>query len=122
MLTRAKRARALRALVDGMRSDALLFAVLLDGLTVEEDGAYAALGGLAQERYGPVQDAVHKRVQLGLADALLLELRALVVGKQFIVVYRAFAVVPHKVAEQDRACGDALELDEIVVAAAAASC
>ena len=99
----------------------LLLAVLLDGLAFEVDGADGALAGLAQKRYRPVQYAAHERVQLVLVDALLLGGGAAVVCEQFLGVHRPLPVAPHELAKQYRAHGDALDLDDAVIAAAAAS-
>lgn len=100
---------------------AYAFAVLLDGLVFEVDGADGALAGLAQKGYRPVQYAAHERVQLVLVDTLLLGGGAAVVCEQFLGVYHPLAVAPHELAEQYRARGDALDLDDAVVAAMAAS-
>ena len=56
-----------------------------------------------------------------LVDALLLGGGAAVVCEQFLGVHRPLSVAPHELAEQYRARGDALDLDDAVVAAAAAS-
>lgn len=95
--------------------------MLLDGLALEVDGADGALAGLAQKRYRPVQYASHERVQLVLVDALLLGGGAAVVDEQLLGVHRPLSVAPHELAEQYRARGDALDLNDAVVAAAAAS-
>ena len=60
-------------------------------------------------------------MQLILMDALLLRSGAAVVCEQFLGVYHPLAVAPHKLAEQYRTRGDALDFDDAVVAAAAAS-
>ena len=99
----------------------LLLAVLLDGLALEVDGADGALAGLAQERYRPVQYAAHERVQLILVDALLLGGGAAIVCEQLLGVHCPLSVATHELAEQYRACGDVLDFDDAVVAAAAAS-
>lgn len=99
----------------------LLLAVLLDGLAFEVDGADGALAGLAQKRYRPVQYAAHERVQLVLVDTLLLGGETAIVREQLLGVHRPLSVAPHELAEQYRARGDALDLDDAVVAAAAAS-
>ena len=99
----------------------LLLAVLLDGLAFEVDGADGALAGLAQERYRPVQYVAHKRMQLVLVDALLLGGGAAVVREQLLGVHRPLPVATHELAKQYRARGDALDFDDAVVAAAAAS-
>ena len=46
---------------------------------------------------------------------------AAVVCEQLLWIYRPLSVAPHELAEQYRARGDALDLDDAVVAAAAAS-
>lgn len=99
----------------------LLLAVLLDGLAFEVDGADGALAGLAQKRYRPVQYAAHERVQLVLVDTLLLGGETAIVREQLLGVHRPLSVAPHGLAEQYRARGDALDLDDTVIAAAAAS-
>ena len=80
-----------------------------------------ALAGLAQKGYRPVQYAVHERVQLVLVDTLLLRSGTAVVGEQFLRVHRPLPVAPHELAKQYRARGDALDLDDAVVAAATVS-
>ena len=99
----------------------LLLAVLLDGLAFEVDGADGALAGLAQKRYRPVQYAAHERVQLVLVDTLLLGGETAIVHEQLLGVHRPLPVASHELAKQYRARGDALDLDDAVVAAAAAS-
>lgn len=99
----------------------LLLAVLLDGLAFEVDGADGALAGLAQKRYRPVQYAAHERVQLVLVDTLLLGGGTAIVREQLLGIHRPLPVAPHELAEQYRTRGDALDLDDAVVAAAAAS-
>ena len=96
-------------------------AVLLDGLAFEVDGADGALAGLAQKRYRPVQYAAHERVQLVLVDTLLLGGETAIVREQLLGVHRPLPVASHELAKQYRARGDALDLDDAVVAAAAAS-
>ena len=95
--------------------------MLLDGLAFEVDGADGTLAGLAQKGYRPVQYAAHERVQFVLVDALLLGGGAAVVCEQFLGVHRPLPVAPHELAKQYRAHGDALDLDDAVIAAAAAS-
>ena len=95
--------------------------MLLDGLAFEVDGADGAMARLAQKGYRPVQYAAHERVQFVLVDALLLGGGAAVVREQLLGVHRPLAVAPHELAEQYRAHGDALDLDDAVIAAAAAS-
>ena len=65
--------------------------------------------------------AAHERVQLVLAGALLLGGGAAVVCEQLLGVHRPLSVATHELAEQYRARGDALDLDDAVVAAAATS-
>lgn len=60
-------------------------------------------------------------MQLILMDALLLEGGAAVVCEQLLGVHRPLSVAPHELAEQYRTRGDALDLDDAVVAAAATS-
>ena len=60
-------------------------------------------------------------MQLILMDALLLRSGTTIVCEQFLGVYHPLAVAPHELAEQYRTRGDALDLDDAVVAAAAAS-
>lgn len=89
---------------------AYAFAVLLDGLVFEVDGADGALAGLAQKGYRPVQCAAHERVQFVLVDALLLRSGAAVVCEQLLRVQRPLSVASHELAKQYRARGDALIL------------
>ena len=67
---------------------AYAFAVLLDGLAFEVDGADGILAGLAQEGYRPVKYAAHERAQFVLVDTLLLGGGAAVVGEQLLGVHR----------------------------------
>ena len=113
--------RSRQTLVNRIDGDVLLLAVLLDGLALEVDSADGALAGLAQEGYRPVQYAAHERMQLVLVDALLLGGGAAVVCEQLLWIHRPLSVAPHELAEEYRARGDALDLDDAVVAAAAAS-
>lgn len=54
-------------------------------------------------------------------DELLLGGGAAVVDEQLLGVHHPLSIAPHELAEQYRARGDALDLDDAVVAAAAAS-
>ena len=77
--------------------------------------------GSLKNGYRPVQYAAHERVQLVLVDALLLGGGTAVVCEQLLGVHRPLSVAPHEMAEQYRTCSDALDFDDAVVAAAAAS-
>lgn len=59
--------------------------------------------------------------ELVLVDELLLGGGAAVVDEQLLGVHHPLSIAPHELAEQYRARGDALDLDDAVVAAAAAS-
>lgn len=56
-----------------------------------------------------------------LVDTLLLGGGGTVVREQLLGVHRPLPVAPHELAKQYRAHGDALDLDDAVIAAAAAS-
>ena len=73
------------------------------------------------KRYRPVKYAAHERMRLILMDALLLRSGAAIVCEQFLGAHRPLSVAPHKLAEQYRASGDTLDLDDAIVAGAAAS-